>query len=153
VSLRPVHPAGFAPARGYSAGMVATGPVLYVAGQVGWDAEQRFASDDFAAQFASALDNVLAVVRAAGGRPEDVAQMTIFVTDIAAYRRSTRALGLLWRERLGRHYPAMALVAVSALVEPRALVEIQAVAHLQQPDRAEPGRPDPAGPGAREEAR
>ena len=86
-----------------------------------------FESDDFARQFAQALDNVLAVVRAAGGRPEGVVKMTVYVTDLAAYRASQRALGPVWRERFGRHFPAMALVGVAGLVEEGALVEIEAV--------------------------
>lgn len=129
--MRKVHPEGFPPARGYANGMVvAAGPTLHVGGQIGWEADGTFASDELVPQFARALDNVLAVVAAAGGRPEHIAQMTVYVTDIAAYRASLRELGRIWRERLGSHYPAMALVAVSALVEPRARVEIQAIAEL-----------------------
>jgi len=108
----------------------AGGRPLYVAGQVAWDGEQRIGSDDFAAQFAQALDNVLAVVAAAGGSPQDLAQMTIFVADKEAYAAATPQLGAVWRQRCGRHYPAIALVEVAALLEPRALVEIQAIAVL-----------------------
>ncbi|RMH19235.1 MAG: RidA family protein [Acidobacteria bacterium] len=132
MSLEPINPASLAPPRGYSHGMLAPagGRPLYVAGQVAWDGEQRIGSDDFAAQFAQALDNVLAVVAAAGGSPQDLAQMTIFVADKEAYAAATPQLGAVWRQRCGRHYPAIALVEVAALLEPRALVEIQAIAVL-----------------------
>lgn len=125
-----VTPEGWAEPRGYANGVVSRGRTLHVGGQIGWGADQAFASDDFVPQFAQALDNVLAVVRAAGGEPTDIVSMTVFVTDVEAYRGALRELGRAWRERLGRHYPAMALVAVTALVEPRARVEIQAVASL-----------------------
>ncbi len=129
-NLEFIQPEGFAAPRGYANGVVTTGRILHVGGQIGWNAQQEFQTDDFAEQFAQALDNVLAVVFAAGGKAEDIASMTIFVTDLGAYRASINALGPVWRERLGKHYPAMALVGVAGLVEPRALVEIQAVAAL-----------------------
>jgi enamine deaminase RidA (YjgF/YER057c/UK114 family) len=110
--------------KGYQNGTVVRGKVLFVAGQVGWNAEQKFASDDLIDQLAQTLDNVLAVVRAAGGGPEDIAKMTIYVTDVAAYRAGVKRIGPIWRERLGRHFPAMALVGVTELVEPRANVVI-----------------------------
>lgn len=119
---------------GYANGALTRGPTLYVAGQIGWGKDQKFTTDDFAEQFAQALDNVLAVVRAAGGAPEDVAKMTVYVTDLDAYRQGTRAVGKAWRARFGRHFPAMALVGVAGLVEPRAKVEIEAVAVI--PERA-----------------
>jgi enamine deaminase RidA (YjgF/YER057c/UK114 family) len=126
-----VNPAGLAPPRGYAHGAVGQGRVLHVGGQIGWEADETFASEDFVHQFGRALDNVLAVVRAAGGAPEDIARMTVYVTDMPAYRASLRELGRAWRERLGRHYPAMALVGVQTLVHPQAKVEIEAVAHLE----------------------
>ncbi len=116
--------------KGYSNGRIGVGRVLHVAGQIGWNAHGVFVAQELAGQFAQALDNVLAVVRAAGGAPTDIATMTVFVTDIAAYRQITRALGPIWRERLGKHYPAMALVGTTMLVEPAALIEIQATAYL-----------------------
>lgn len=125
-----IHPAHFPRARGYANGVVTSGKTLYVAGQIGWEADESFASDDFVHQFGKALDNVLDVVRAAGGTPADVVDMTIYVTDLDAYRSAAAGgqLGPLWRERFGRHYPAMALVGVAGLVHPQARVEIQAVA-------------------------
>ena len=116
--------------RGYENGMLGRGPALHVAGQIGWSPDGVIVSDDFVAQFQCALDNVLAVVAAAGGVPSDIASMTVYVTDIVAYRNSLRAIGALWKPRLGTHFPARALVGVSMLVEPRAQVEIQAVAYL-----------------------
>ncbi|MFS8069908.1 MAG: RidA family protein [Byssovorax sp.] len=130
--LELIHPAGWAPAVGYSNGALVRGPTLYVAGQIGWNAKQKFETDDLVEQFAQALDNVLAVVRAAGGVPTDVAKMTVYVTDLDAYRASVRPIGRVWRERFGRHYPAMALVAVSGLLEPRAKVEIETIAALAE---------------------
>jgi enamine deaminase RidA (YjgF/YER057c/UK114 family) len=127
-----VQPEGYPPPRGYSNGMVASGRFLTVGGQIGWELDGSFASDDLIDQFARALDHVLAVVAAAGGQPEHIMSMTIFVTDIDAYRRDYKRLGPVWRERLGKHYPAMALIGVSELVEPRAKVEIQAVAALPE---------------------
>jgi enamine deaminase RidA (YjgF/YER057c/UK114 family) len=127
-----VQPAHFAPPRGYANGVVARGRTLYVAGQVGWEPDGTFASDDLAHQFGRALDHVLDVVRAAGGAPTDLVKMTIYVTDLDGYRRSLPAVGAAWRERLGKHYPAMALVGVAGLVEPRARVEIEAVAALPE---------------------
>ncbi len=127
VAVQPEH---FARPRGYANGMVGRGRLLFVGGQIGWNAEQVFEAETFVEQFAQTLDNVLDVVRAAGGEPSDVADMTIFVTDLNAYRTSAKEIGVVWRERLGKHYPAMALVGVSGLVEPRAMVEIQASAFL-----------------------
>jgi enamine deaminase RidA (YjgF/YER057c/UK114 family) len=127
-----VLPEGWPRPKGYANGVVAAGRTLYVAGQIGWDKEGVFAADDLVGQFGQALDNVLAIVLAAGGQPSDVVNMTIYVTDVEEYRRCGRDLGPLWRQRFGRHYPAMALVAVAALVEPRAKVEIQAVASLPE---------------------
>lgn len=126
-----VQPEHFAKPRGYANGALTSGGrTLYVGGQIGWQSDQTFATDDFVEQFAQALDNVLAVVQAAGGQGADIADMTVYVTDLDAYRQSARALGQVWRERLGRHYPAMALVGVAGLVHPRAKVEIQAIAQL-----------------------
>ncbi len=131
--MKTVQPEGWAPARGYANGVVcAGGQTVYVAGQIGWDGQQRFASDDFVAQWDQALANVVAVVRAAGGGPEHIVKMTVYVTDLDAYRGSLREVGARWRKHLGRHFPAMALVGVAGLVEPRAKVEIEAIAHLPE---------------------
>lgn len=128
--VEPVVVPGWPTPKGYANGMVGAGRTLCVAGQIGWDAHGVFHTDDLIAQFDQALANVLAVVEAAGGAVTDIASMTVYVTDIDGYRTRTRELGPVWRARLGKHFPAMALVAVAALVEPRAKVEIQATAFL-----------------------
>jgi enamine deaminase RidA (YjgF/YER057c/UK114 family) len=128
--IRAVQPAHFAPPRGYANGVVTTGPLLHVAGQIGWQPDGTWASEDFVDQFARALDNVIDVVRAAGGHPAHIVRMTVYVTDLDAYRKNARPIGAAWRARMGKHYPAMALVGVAGLVESRAQVEIEAVAAL-----------------------
>lgn len=127
-----INPPHFPRPRGYSNGVVASGRTLYVAGQVGWELDGTFASADLAHQLGRALDHVLDVLRAAGGAPEHVVRMTVYVTDLEAYRSSGKAIGAAWRERMGRHYPAMALVGVAGLVEPGAKVEIEATAVLPE---------------------
>ncbi|HIA01084.1 MAG TPA: RidA family protein [Myxococcales bacterium] len=128
--IQVIHPKHFAPAKGYANGMLSSGRTLHIAGQIGWNADQKFESDDLIAQFAQALDNILAVLSAAGGTPTDLVKMTIYITDMATYRSRARELGPLWKDRLGRHYPAMALVRVMELVEPQAKIEIEAVVSL-----------------------
>lgn len=130
MALEVVAPPGLAQPRGYSHGLKGRGELLFVAGQIGWDAQARLVSADFVAQFAQALDNVLAVVRAAGGRPESVARLTIYVTDKREYLARARDVGAAYRERMGRHYPAMALLEVRSLLEEGARVEIEATALL-----------------------
>jgi enamine deaminase RidA (YjgF/YER057c/UK114 family) len=125
-----VHPSHWKATKGYSAGMIAEGRQLFIAGQIGWDAQQVFHSDDLIEQFTLALDNILDVLKAANGEVEHITEMTVYVTDLKGYRQRYRELGPIWRERLGRHFPAMALVGVAGLVEERALVEIQARAVL-----------------------
>lgn len=122
---------GWPAPKGYSNGRVGRGAVLHVAGQIGWEPDGTFVAKDLVSQFGKALANVVAVVHAAHGKVSDIAEMTVYVTDIAAYRAARRELGPIWRARMGNHFPAMALVAVTALVEPEALVEIQAVAYLE----------------------
>ena len=120
------------PPKGYVNGRIGRGAALHIAGQVGWK-NGVFEAKDLLGQFAQALDNILAVLAAAHGHVEDIAEMTMYVTDMPAYRAARKQLGPIWRERFGSHYPAMALVAVTALVEPEAVVEIQAVAYLEHP--------------------
>lgn len=128
--IRFIDVPGWPAPRGYQNGALVIGKkTLYVAGQVGWNEEREMASG-FTAQFAQALDNVIAVVRAAGGAPESVVKMTIYVTDLPAYRASQRELGQVWRERFGKHFPAMALLGIAGLVEEGALVEIETIAAL-----------------------
>jgi enamine deaminase RidA (YjgF/YER057c/UK114 family) len=128
--MKIVNPTGLVPPRGYSHGIAAEGRLLFVAGQVGWDGNGQMVGDRFADQFDQALANVMQVVAAAGGAPDSVARMTIFVTDCAEYRTAEREIGDRYRARMGRHYPAMTLVEVQALLEPGAKVEIEATAVL-----------------------
>lgn len=127
--LSAVQPEGWAEPRGYSNGMIGEGRVLFVGGQIGWDAEGRFA-EGFLGQVGQALANIVAVLEAAGGGPEHVGRLTWYVTDIEAYRASLRELGPVYRAAMGKHFPAMALVQVMSLVEEEALVEIEATAVL-----------------------
>ena len=125
-----VTPPELGPPRGFAHGILAPsgGRTLFVAGQIGIDAETT--RDDFVAQFDRALARVRVVVAAAGGRAEDIARITIYVTSMERYRESRTALRDVWQHHMGSHYPAMALVAVTALVDPSALVEIEATAVL-----------------------
>jgi enamine deaminase RidA (YjgF/YER057c/UK114 family) len=119
--------------RGYANGVLvpAGGRLLFIAGQIAWDEQQRIVSDDFVAQFDRALANVLTVVAAAGGTPEQIARLVIYVTDKRAYLARTREVGERWRARMGTHYPAMALVEVKSLLADDALVEIEGIAVIQ----------------------
>jgi len=130
MSSEEIHVLGWPAPRGYANGRAGRGRAVHVAGQIGWDEHGQLVSPDLVPQLARALDNVLAVVRAAGGTPDDIACMTIYVTDMAGYRAGRKELGAVWRARLGTQFPAMALVAVTELVEPGAKVEIQATAYV-----------------------
>jgi len=122
-------PAGWAPPAGYSNGIVAPpGRLVFVAGQVGWDARQRFASESIAPQFAQALDNVLAVLAEAGGRPEHICRITAYCCDKPGYLAARPELGSIWRSRMGRHYPAMSMIFVSDLLDSPAKIELEATA-------------------------
>lgn len=121
-----VQPDGWLPPRGYSNGYI-VGDVLFVAGQVGWDAKMQMA-EGFVPQFAQALQNVRAVLDAAAVPVENVGRITIYVTDKRAYIAASREIGQAWRATLGRHYPAMTLVQVADLLEEGAMVEIEATA-------------------------
>ena len=125
-----VNPEALGAPRGWNHGILAPrdGRLLFVAGQAGWENGAPGEPLNFVDQFGRALDKVLAVVRAAGGEPGDVARLTLYVTDLEVYRRNLKPLGEAWRSRFGRHYPAMALVEVSGLVDRGALLEIEATA-------------------------
>ena len=125
-----VNPSALAPPRGYSHGIVGQGRILFVAGQVGWNAHSEIVSHSFVEQFDQALANVLAVVSEAGGTPESLMRLTIYVVDKSEYRDSQKAIGDRYRARMGRHYPAMTLVEVKSLLEDGAKVEIEATAIL-----------------------
>lgn len=125
-----VNPRSLGEPKGWNNGLLAPagGRLLFVAGQAGWEEGAAGDPPDFAAQFSRALDKVLAVIAEAGGRPEDLARLTIYVTDLAAYRASRRVVGESWRARLGRFYPAVALVEVKGLMDRGAMVEMEATA-------------------------
>jgi enamine deaminase RidA (YjgF/YER057c/UK114 family) len=125
---RSLQPDGWTPPRGYANGVAAEGRMVFVAGQVGWNRRGEFESDDFVAQVEQALANVVAVLRAGGGGPEHLVRLTWYVVDIEEYLANLKALGKVYREILGAHYPAMALVQVVRLVERAARVEIEATA-------------------------
>ena len=123
-----LHPAGWAAAKGYANGVAAEGRLVFVGGQVGWNAAQKFESTDFVAQARQALENIVAVLAEAGARPEHVARMTWYVVDKREYLSCGKALGAAYREIMGRHYPAMTAVEVVSLMEDAARVEIEATA-------------------------
>jgi|SRR5678815_2284617 len=130
MALSTVNPASLARPVGFSHGVKGSGQMLFVAGQIGWDHEGRLVAGGLVAQFGRALDNVLDVVRAAGGEPACVARLTLYVVDKHEYREQRRQIGEAYRERMGRHFPAMTLVEVKSLLEDDARVEIEAVALL-----------------------
>ena len=130
--MKPINPKSLGRPRGYSNGQL-TAPgsrLLFIAGQIGWDEEQRLVSDDFVEQFERALRNVLAVVLEAGGAPDGVARLVVYVTDKREYLARTSEIGERWRALMGRHYPTMALVEVKGLLEDGAKVEIEGIAVL-----------------------
>lgn len=127
---RIIQPEGWAPAKGYANGVLAQGGTLYVGGQIGWTAEQVFESHDFIGQMEQALKNIVAVVEGAGGKVEDITRLTWFVIDKKEYLARQREVGEAYRRVLGRHFPAMTMVVVAALIEDEALVEIEATAEI-----------------------
>jgi enamine deaminase RidA (YjgF/YER057c/UK114 family) len=126
--MRTLLPPGWPRPKGYANGVSATGRIVVTAGIVGWNAEERFEAEDLAGQFRQVLSNMVAILAEDNAGPEHIVRMTCYVTDIAAYRSSLAEIGAAWRELVGRHYPAMAVVGVSALVEPGAKIEIEAMA-------------------------
>lgn len=127
-----LHPRNWKPAIGYANGVAATGRMVFTGGIIGWNADCQFETDDFAEQVAQALENIVAVLAEAGAGPEHLVRLTWYVTDKHEYLASLRALGTAYKRIIGRHYPAMALVQVVALVEDRAKVEIEATAVIPQ---------------------
>jgi enamine deaminase RidA (YjgF/YER057c/UK114 family) len=132
MSFKTINPQSLGRPRGYSNGLL-TEPgarMLFIAGQIGWDEEQRLVSEDFVEQFERALRNLLAVVNEAGGAADGVARLVVYVTDRREYAARTAEIGARWRALMGRHFPAMTLVEVSALLEDGAKVEIEGIAVL-----------------------
>ncbi len=123
-----LHPRGWKPAKGFSNGVVAEGRMVFLAGQVGWNAEQRFESKDFVGQARQALANIVTLVAEAGGKPAHITRLTWFVLDKQEYLSHLRELGEVYRGVMGKHFPAMTLVQVGALVEDEARLEIEATA-------------------------
>ncbi len=125
-----INPESLGPARGYSNGVLAPsgGQILFIAGQIAWDEQQRVVSADFVEQFDRALANVISVVKEAGGEPAHITRLVIYVTDKTEYRSNTEEIGKRWRALLGHHFPAMALVEVKGLLEDGAKVEIEGIA-------------------------
>jgi len=123
-----LQPPGWPRPRGYANGVAARGRLVFVAGQIGWDEQYRFQTDDLAGQVRQALRNVVAVLAQAGARAEHIARMTWYVTDKREYLSAARAIGEAYREIVGNHYPAMSVVEVAALLEDRAKVEIEVTA-------------------------
>jgi enamine deaminase RidA (YjgF/YER057c/UK114 family) len=125
---RILQPAGWVKPKGYANGVEARGRVIYVGGQIGWNAQCKFEAHDLPGQVRQALENIVAVLAEAGARPEHVTTMTWYVLDRKAYSASLKEIGAAYRATMGKHFPAMAVVEVSGLVEDEALVEIQATA-------------------------
>jgi enamine deaminase RidA (YjgF/YER057c/UK114 family) len=123
-----LHPSHWKAAIGYSNGVSAKGRMIFTGGMIGWNSQQEFETDDFAAQVAQALRSIVEVLAEGGARPEHIVRLTWYVTDKREYLSSLKEIGAAYKAIIGRHYPAMALVQVVALVEDRAKVEIEATA-------------------------
>src|SRR3954463_14787880 len=132
MSFKTINPKSLGRPRGYSNGLLSVpdARLLFIAGQIGWDENQRLVGEDFVEQFERALRNLLAVVHEAGGAPDGVARLVVYVTDKREYAARTREIGERWRALMGKHFPAMTLVEVSALLEDGAKVEIEGIAVL-----------------------
>lgn len=128
--MRVIEPAGWPRPKGYAHAVAATGAMLFISGQVGWDENQTFVASDLAGQVRRALQNIAAILAAAGAKPEHVVRLTWYVVDKRDYLAGAKAIGAAYREVMGKHYPAMSVVEVAGLVEDRALVEIEATAVL-----------------------
>ena len=129
-----LHPKNWAPARGYANGVAARGEQIFLGGQIGWNAHQVFETDDFVAQVDQCLANIASLLAEAGAGPQHLVRLTWYITDKAEYLARLEELGAVYRARLGRNFPAMAMVQVVALIEDRAKVEIEATAVLPGPD-------------------
>lgn len=129
-----LQPPGWTPPKGYANGVAARGTQIFVGGQIGWNGQQQFETDDFVGQARQALANIVAVLREGGAGPEHIVRMTWYVVDKEEYVASYRALGAVYREIVGRHFPAMTAVEVKALIEDRARVEIEVTAVVPDAD-------------------
>jgi enamine deaminase RidA (YjgF/YER057c/UK114 family) len=132
--MKVLHPPNWLPPVGYANGIsAAAGRIVFIAGQVGWNAEQRFQSEDLVPQFGQALENVLAILGAAGGRPSHICRMTAFCIDKPAYLAGRRELGRIWKTLMGDHYPAMSMIFVADLLDTPAKIELEATAVIPMP--------------------
>jgi enamine deaminase RidA (YjgF/YER057c/UK114 family) len=127
-----LHPKHWKPARGYANGVAAEGRMIFTGGMIGWNADQEFETDDFVGQVEQTLKSIVEVLAEAGARPEHLVRLTWYVTDKREYLARLKELGTVYAAVIGRHYPAMALVQVAALVEDRAKVEIEATAVMER---------------------
>jgi enamine deaminase RidA (YjgF/YER057c/UK114 family) len=133
--MKILHPQGWAPPVGYANGIAAQGTVVFVAGQVGWDAAQKFRSEDIVPQFEQALKNVLAVLAEAGGRAEHICRITAYCCDKSAYLAARPQLGRIWRSLMGKHFPAMSMIFVSDLLDAPGKIELEATAVIPEEKR------------------
>ena len=131
--MRILLPAGWPRPKGYANGVSASGRVVVTAGVVGWTEKESFEAKDLAGQFRQALSNILLILAEDQAGPEHIVRMTCYVTDLEEYRSSLAAVGAAWRDTIGRHFPAMAVVGVTGLVEPAAKIEIEATAIVPEP--------------------
>jgi len=128
--MKHILPADWVRPKGYSNGLVAEGKMFFLAGVIGWNAQEEFESDDLLAQFRQALLNICAILKAGGSGPEDITRMTWYVTDMEGYRSQLAKFGAIYKEIIGKNFPVMACVGVSALVERRAKIEIEVTAMI-----------------------
>jgi enamine deaminase RidA (YjgF/YER057c/UK114 family) len=133
MSLKFINPEQLGQPKGYANGALVTGgKLLFIAGQVAWNEKQEIVSNDFVDQFDQALSNVIAVVAEAGGAPEDIARLVVYVTDKQEYKARAKEVGKRWRALMGKHFPAMALVEVKGLLEDNAKIEIEGIAVINE---------------------
>jgi enamine deaminase RidA (YjgF/YER057c/UK114 family) len=129
MSIQVLHPPNWLPPVGYANGVsVAAGRIVFIAGQIGWDADQHFQSDDLVPQFEQALKNILAILAEAGGKPSHICRLTAFCIDKPAYLAGRRELGRIWKLLIGNHYPAMSMIFVADLLDAPAKIELEATA-------------------------
>jgi len=133
--MKVLLPEGWKAPIGYANGVVASGRIVFIAGQVGWDAQQQFHSTEIPEQFEQALKNLLAVLAEAGGRPEHICRITAFCCDKPAYLAARARLGKIWRALMGRHYPAMSMIFVSDLLDSPGKIELEATAVIPEETR------------------
>jgi enamine deaminase RidA (YjgF/YER057c/UK114 family) len=143
-----LQPPGWAKPRGFSNGISASGKLVFVAGQIGWTGESKWEAKDFAGQFRQTLKNTLAVLAEAGGKPEHIVRMTWYIVDKGEYLGAIKEVGAAYRDLIGRHYPAMAVLQVGALMEDEARIEIETTAVVPDPTSAEAARRSPSSAAA-----